>query len=152
MLYELIGFSRILYDFIWSCLKYGGIFSRLHQYPIGRIDRMLLSCSKFSLRSLSILTKIDNHCTLQDFVQDPVRPCKILYDSTVKYFTECCGVLSCLSKIPYPSHRILYDLIGFSRILQNPVIPGGSCTIEQDLVFYPAGSSSDLIRIPQDLS
>ena len=86
MLYELIGFSRILYDFIWSCLKYGGIFSRLHQYPIGRIDRMLLSCSKFSLRSLSILTKIDNHCTLQDFVQDPVRPCKILYDSTVKCF------------------------------------------------------------------
>ena len=75
-----------------------------------------------------------------------------------------------LLKIPYPSHRILYDLIGFSRILSDPVgfhmifpiilydlfknhlkfdrISVGSCAIAYYLVYYSAGSSPDLISIP----
>ena len=77
---------------------------------------MPLGCSKFCLRTHCILTEINNHFT--GFVLDPVRSCRILYDCTFFNFTECRGVLLSFSKIPY--HRILQDLIGFSRILWHP--------------------------------
>ena len=112
--------SMILYDLFQSWL---GFHSLIDKMLLSRTQSCLpskmLSRSKSILRSHSILIKINND--FMAFSEDLVRSDRILYDSTVENFTECCGVLSYLSKIPYPSLRILYDLIGFSTILSDPV-------------------------------